>query len=95
MTACASVEKTAQLPVLPANWFETETAPLPPSNERLSEPDGDKAQGIYITRLDSALMHCEAKLSNARNTLEIMGFTITDTAVTEQKEPRRKLFGIF
>jgi hypothetical protein len=66
-----------------------------PSPERLAEEDGDTALGIYITRLDLAHSDCEQTLGEARTTLEIMGLTVTDTAVTETKEPKRKLFGVF
>jgi hypothetical protein len=75
--------------------FRCSPAPDVPSPERLAEQDGDTALGIYITRLDLAHSDCEQTLGEARTTLEIMGLTVTDTAVTEQKEPKRKFLGLF
>lgn len=75
--------------------FRCSPAPDVPSPERLAEEDGDTALGIYITRLDLAHSDCEQTLGEARTTLEIMGLTVTDAAVTSEKEPKRKLFGIF
>lgn len=75
--------------------FRCSAAPDVPSPERLAEEDGDTALGIYITRLDLAHNDCEQTLGEARTTLEIMGLTVTDTAVTAEKEPRKRFLGVF
>lgn len=59
--------------------FRCAPAPDVPTNERLSEPDGDTALSVYITRLDMAHKDCEETLTEAGETLEIMGLTVTDT----------------
>lgn len=83
------------MPPLSASMFRCSDAPSVPSAERLAEPDGDNVAGIYMTRLQLAHQDCQETLSEARTDLEIKGFTVTDTAVTEQKEPKRKFLGLF
>jgi hypothetical protein len=75
--------------------FRCSDAPDIPSRARLSEPDGDNVFGIYMTRLELAHRDCQETLSEARTDLEIKGFTVTDTAVTEQKEAKRRFLGLF
>jgi len=97
LTACgAGAALTPELPTLNASMFRCSASPDVPTGERLSQDDGDTALSVYITRLDLAHADCEQTLGEARTTLEIMGLTVTDTAVTAKKEEPKKrgLFGI-
>jgi len=96
LTACATTPPATPLPTLNAAMFRCEAAPDVPTADRLAQDDGDTALAIFITRQSYAHSDCEQTLGEARTTLEIMGLTVTDTAVTAKKEEPKKrgLFGI-